>query len=63
MKLIRLIFFLTLIVSHHFGYSKGLFFDDYDWNYDPEFEVVQIDEKDQNAIVLKDLKAIEFFRN
>ena len=61
MKFIRQTIFVILIVSHHFCFSAGLFFDDYDWDYDPEFEIVQIAEKGQNAIVLKDLKVVEFF--
>ena len=61
MKFIRHTIFVILIVFPHFCFSAGLFFDDYDWDYDPEFEIVQIDEKGQNAIVLKDLKVVEFF--
>ncbi|MCK5702686.1 MAG: hypothetical protein KAI29_16090 [Cyclobacteriaceae bacterium] len=61
MKFIRHTIFVILIVFPHFCFSAGLFFDDYDWDYDPEFEIVQIAEKGQNAIVLKDLKVVEFF--
>lgn len=61
MKFIKQAIFLILIVTQHFCFGAGLFFDDYDWDYDPEFEVVQIEGEGQNAIILKDLKVVEFF--
>ena len=63
MKFIKPTIFLFFIIANQFCYgnSHGLFFDDYDWNYEPGFEVVQIDGEGQNAIILKDLKVVEFF--
>ena len=61
MKFVKHTIFLFLLVTQNLCYGVGLFFDDYDWEYDPEFEVVQIEGKEQNAIMLKDLKVIEFF--
>lgn len=39
--------------------GAALFFEKYDWNYEPEFENVAIN--GESAVILKDLKAIEFF--
>jgi len=55
---ILVIFFLFLAFS---GYGKGLFFEDYDWNFTPKYESVQLDYGDQNAVVLKDLKVVEYY--
>jgi len=39
------------------SWSGTLFFEKYDWEYDPIYEAVQFE--GENAIILKDLKAIE----
>ena len=39
--------------------AVDLFFEEYDWNYEPLFESTEA--KGQNAVILKDLKAIEYF--
>ena len=57
----RLAIFLFLLISQQFCFGTVLFFDDYDWNTNPEFEIVQIEGNSQNAVVLKDLKAVEFY--
>ncbi len=61
MKLVKYILFIFLIAYSNFCFGSGSFFDDYDWENEPVFEVVQTDENDQNAIVLKDLKVVEFY--
>lgn len=61
MKYIKQIFFIFFVSASHFGFSNGLFFDEYDWKDSPVFEHVQLEGKDQSAIILKDLKVVEFF--
>lgn len=61
MRLVRHTIIIILIVTSNFCYGTGSFFDDYDWESEPKFEVVQTEEKDQNAIILKDLKVVEFY--
>lgn len=61
MKYIRQTFFIFFLVSGHFCFSNGLFFDEYNWKESPVFEQVQIEGIDQGAIILKDLKVMEFF--
>ncbi len=56
----KVIFVLTFLI-HHLSYGEGLFVDSYDWDENPEFEQVQVDEADHNAIILKDLKTIEYY--
>ncbi len=55
-----MIFVLAFLI-HHLGYGEGLFLNSYDWDQSPIFEKVQVDEADQNAIILKDLKTIEYY--
>lgn len=61
MKFIKRAIFLFFVAASQICLGEGLFFDDYDWIFEPDFEVVQIDGEPQNAIVLKDLKVVEFF--
>lgn len=61
MNYIKQTFFILFVFTSHFCFSNGLFFDKYDWKNSPEFELVQLQDKDQSAIVLKDLKVVEFF--
>lgn len=39
--------------------SPQLFFDEYDWSYEPQFE--EIKHSDHGAVFLKDMKAVEFY--
>jgi hypothetical protein len=51
---------LFLIVATQIqGLGATLFFEKYDWNYEPQFEDIAIN--GESAVILKDLKAIEFF--
>lgn len=57
----RKVIFTLAFLIHHIGYGEGLFVDDYDWDENPEFEQVQVDQANHNAIILKDLKTIEYY--
>ena len=61
MKKYRFYIFIIFVFAHQFGVASSLFFDDYDWDFDPTFEQVEVDFTGQNAVILKDLKAIEYF--
>lgn len=61
MKLVSYILIIFLIVSGNICFASGSFFDEYDWESEPVFEVIETDEPDENAIVLKDLKVVEFY--
>jgi len=41
--------------------ANSLFSTRYDWEYQPEFEVIDLTSSDDGAVVLKDLKAVEFY--
>lgn len=54
-------FILILLFFHQLCLGENLFFNEYDWEFKPVFEEVKISEEGQNAVILKDFKAIEFF--
>jgi len=54
-------FILILLFFHQLCLGENLFFNEYDWEFKPVFEEVKISEEEQNAVILKDFKAIEFF--
>ena len=60
MNFYKVVVFFIFIFIHQFSFSGDLFYQEYDWEIDPDFEVTKAD-SDINAIVLRDLKAIEFF--
>ncbi len=49
---------LLLTVAVSYG-SPQLFFDEYDWSYEPQFEAVK--HGDHGVVFLKDMKAVEFY--
>ena len=59
----KYIFQTTLVIVLFFGVpsiaSPHLFFDEYDWSYEPQFEEVLYG--DYGAVFLKDMKAVEFY--
>ena len=59
MKFLARYIFIILFFIISQAKAVDLFFEEYDWNYEPKFEQVNIN--DQNAVVLKDLKVIEYF--
>ena len=52
---------LIILFFHQLCLGENLFFNEYDWEFKPVFEEVKISEEGQNAVILKDFKAIEFF--
>ena len=61
MKFLRQAIFLILLFLTNSSFGAGLFFEKYDWNYTPEYEIIQPEYENQTAIVLKDLKVVEFY--
>jgi hypothetical protein len=59
MKFIYQGFLMVFITFHTSSFGSVLFFQKYDWDFNPVFEKVQFD--GQSAVILKDLKAVEFF--
>lgn len=53
--------FCVLMFIQQLSFGENLFYHDYDWDVEPTFELVQSEYDDQNAVVLKDLKSVEFF--
>ena len=53
--------FCMLMFIQQLSFGENLFYNDYDWDVEPTFELVQSEYDDQNAVVLKDLKSLEFF--
>jgi len=61
MRVKRQFIFIVFLIYQHICFGTGLFFDEYDWVEQGKFEQIQIDGKPQKAVVLKDLKAVEFY--
>lgn len=61
MKYIGGIVFVVLLVSHQFCFGTGLFFEKYDWTDSAGFEQVEAEGVNYSAVVLKDLKSVEFY--
>ncbi len=59
MKIIYQTTLLLLVALGLNAKTSTLFYLKYDWDYDPAFEQVHFD--GQNAVILKDLKAVEYF--
>ncbi|MCG8311091.1 MAG: DUF3857 domain-containing protein [Cytophagales bacterium] len=61
MKHCRALIFIFFLVTSQFCFADNLFYLNYNWESEPEFETQLAEASRQNAIILKDLKAIEFF--
>ncbi len=61
MKIIRRSILLFFLLFQQFCYGTDLFYIEYDWEENPEFEVTSTENVDLNAVVLKDLKVVEFY--
>ncbi len=61
MKIVWLKIGIILVFMHQITLGSDLFIDEYDWENSPEFEQLSLESEQQNAIVLKDFKAIEYY--
>ena len=61
MKVIWLKIAIILVLVNQVTLGSNLFIDEYDWENSPEFEQLSFEFGQQNAVVLKDFKAIEFY--
>ncbi len=61
MRFIKKFVFIVFLISQQLCFATGLFSEQYDWIKQGEFEQIQIEGKPQKAIILKDLKAVEFY--
>ena len=61
MKRNSLLIFVLTVCLQHVVFGNPLFFDEYNWDFEPKFEVLDIPVKEHNAVVLKDLKAVEYY--
>ena len=61
MKIVRWKIVLMLLLLSQVTLGSDLFFDDYNWEINPEFEQLPFEYERQNAVILKDFKAIEFY--
>jgi hypothetical protein len=59
MKFIYKAMLLLFVALQTPAFAAALFFEKYDWNLKPEFE--NVPSEGQSAVILKDLKAIEYF--
>ncbi len=59
MKFIFHTILILLLTANFHCWGDTLFFERYDWDLDPKYELVELEGR--NAVILKDLKAIEIF--
>jgi hypothetical protein len=59
MKFIYKAILLVFIAFQTPAFGAVLFFEKYDWDFNPKFE--KVSSEGQSAIILKDLKAVEYF--
>ncbi|NJN26163.1 MAG: DUF3857 domain-containing protein [Cyclobacteriaceae bacterium] len=61
MRYISSIVLVLLLVLQQVCYGTGLFFEKYDWPDSGSFELIDMEAKGYNAVVMKDLKALEYY--
>jgi hypothetical protein len=61
MRKYSLLIFILVACLQPAVFGNTLFIDSYNWDFNPKFEKIDAPTQEHNAIVLKDLKAVEFF--